>query len=129
MPSRALFHNILGGFDFSRLLEQLIPTAAVGVIVMYGNSLISSYQVSNLKEQFDHSEVARVSMQAQLQSTNVELAKLNAQVVAFLGQQVTMNAAMDARLTYLERSREGGNVTVIQPSPTSSTTIQPRGRK
>ena len=124
MPPRTLFHTVRGAIDFSRLFEQMIPTVLMGLIVIYGNSLVSGSQVANLKEQFDHSEAARASMQTQLQSANIEMAKLNAQVVAFLGQQVTLNAAMDARLTYLERSREGG-VTVIQP-PATSTTIRPR---
>jgi len=127
MPPRSLFHTLGGGFDISRLIEQMIPTVLMGIVVIYANSLVSSAQINNLKEQVTHSDEARVSMQTNLQQTNVELAKLNAQVVAFLGQQVTMNAAMDARVTYLERSRENGGVTVIQP-PASSTTIQPRHR-
>lgn len=124
-PSRQLFHTMRGGFDLSRLVEQMIPTVLMGIVVIYANSLVTAVQINTLKEQVTHSDDARVSLQANLQQTNVELAKLNAQVVAFLGQQVTMNAGMDARLTYLERSRENG-VTVIQPQMGATTTIQPR---
>ena len=92
-----------GHFDLSRLLEHAIPVIIMGAVTIYGNSVISGVQISNLKEQIDRSESARVNLQNSLQNTNVEMAKLNAQVVAFLGQQVTMNATMDARVTYLER--------------------------
>jgi len=129
MPPRSLFHTLGGGFDFSRLIEQMIPTVVMGIVIIYANSLVSSSQISGLKEQANRTDAVLSVLQNGLNSTNVETARLNAQVVAFLGQQVALNAAMDARLTYLERSRENGSVTVIQPPPgSSSTTIQPRHR-
>jgi precorrin-4 methylase len=127
MPPRSLFHTLGGGIDISRLVEQMIPTVVMGIVVIYANSLVSSAQISTLKDQANRTDSVLSVLQAGLNSTNVETARLNAQVVAFLGQQVALNAAMDARLTYLERARETGSVTVIQP-PASSTTIQPRRR-
>lgn len=101
---RKLFHDMAGRIDMSRLLEHAIPVAFMGAITIWGNSIISGVQIANLKEQVDRTESARVTLQSSVQNTNIEMAKLNAQVVAFLGQQVTMNAAMDARVTYLERN-------------------------
>ena len=128
MPQRTLFHRLGGGFDIARLVEQMIPTIVMGIIVIYANSLVSSAQISTLKEQANRTDGVLATLQSGLNSTNVETARLNAQVVAFLGQQVSLNAAMDARLTYLERARETASVTVIQPPGSSSTTIQPRHR-
>ncbi len=113
--NRLLFHTVGGHVDFSRLVEQSIPTLVMGVIVIYANSLVSGAQIINLKEQVEKGEAARIAIFTQLQATNVELAKLNAQVVAFLGQQNSLNAAMDARLTYIERAQNTGRVTVINP--------------
>ena len=93
----------------SRLFEHAIPVVFMGAVTIWGNSIISGVQIANLKEQVDRSESARITMQNSVQNTNVEMAKLNAQVVAFLGQQVTMNAAMDARVTYLERTERMNN--------------------
>jgi hypothetical protein len=101
---RHLFHNSEGNFDVSRLLEHAIPLVLMGAVTIYSNSIISGLQIANLKEQMDRSESARVTLQSQLQTTSVELAKLNAQVVAFLAQQVTLNMQMDARITFVERT-------------------------
>jgi len=100
--ARRLFHRTAGGIDFARLLEQLIPSIIIGLIVIYANSLVMQNQVSELKLRQDRIE-------DKVTSQNEKLIALNAQVAAYLGQQTQLNAAVDARMTYLERDKVRGN--------------------
>ncbi len=94
---RQLFHKKSGGIDLSRLFEQLLPTLIVGAFVVYANYRVMEGQVADIRMRVDKTE-EKVSGQ------NEKLIALNAQIAAYLGQQTQLNAAMDARMTYLERS-------------------------
>lgn len=118
---RRLFHTMGGRFDIARLIEQLIPTLIAAVLVAWVNLSVTQSQVGDMR-------IEMRELRGKVGDQNEKLIALNAQVAAYLGQQTQLNAAMDARLTYLERaSRDTGGVTVIQPSP-SATTIQPRAQ-
>ena len=108
---RGLFARTAGGFDFQRLLEQSIPAIIVGAFVIFANLKVSEYQVNQLRADMDRTaaitaksqaDMAAVQMQQAVQSE--KLTSISAQMASFLGQQVAVNAAMDARMTFLERS-------------------------
>lgn len=92
-----------GGVDFSRLMEQLIPTVAVGAFVLYGNAQIVSNQVAELRKDMDRTVQYQQSLQIQNNSQSLELTRIAAQLTAFVEQQNKLNSTMDSRMTYLER--------------------------
>lgn len=96
---RKLFHNTRGGgIDLARLVEQLIPAILMGALVIYANLQVTRAQVDDVRQ-----EVRELKGSYYVQ--NDKLIALNAQVAAYLGQQTQLNAAMDARLTYIERGQ------------------------
>lgn len=95
--TRALFHKSHGGgVDLARLFEQLLPTIVVGLIVIYANSLVTKSQVEDVRV-----EVRELKDKYSL--NNDKLIVLNERIASYLERQNTLNAAMDARMTYLER--------------------------
>lgn len=108
---RQWFGRTAGGFDFQRLLEQSIPAIVVGAFVIFANVKVSAYQMEEMQKKMDitaaataksQADMATVQMQQAVQSE--KLTAISAQMASFLGQQVSVNAAMDARLTFIERS-------------------------
>lgn len=102
---RSLFHTRLGGFDLSRLLEQLIPAVIIGAVVIYATSKVMEYQIGILQRDMDRSTAVVQQTQTQSQQQSEKLAAITAQIAAYLGQQTALNSAIDARVTYLERER------------------------
>lgn len=101
---RRLFHDQTGNIDFSRMLEQLIPSIAIGAIVIYANNIVTQYQVSDLRTDVASIKQDLRSNSVAMSTQNNEIVRLQAAMTAYLGQQTQLNAAMDARLTYLERA-------------------------
>ncbi len=101
---RVLFHTRNGGLDFARLFEQLIPSVIIGGLVIYANSKVTEYQVMDLRRDMDRAALTARDYAINQQTQSKELAAITAQITAFLGQQTQLNTAMDARMTYLERS-------------------------
>lgn len=101
---RRAFHTWGGNVDFSRILENLAPTVIVGLIVIYANSKVTQTQVDDIKRDVSSLKDQLTSQNEKLTNQNEKLITLNAQVAAYLGQQTQLNAATDARLTYLERA-------------------------
>lgn len=112
---RSLFHRVGGGIDFSRLTEQMIPTILMGLVVIYANSKVTEYQIADIRKDMVRAEASDVQKQAWLQAQSEKLAGISAQMAGFLAQQTQLNAAMDARLTYVERA-QANRVTVIEPA-------------
>ena len=104
-PHRQMFHTSNGGVDFARLVEQLVPSLMIGVLVVYANFKVMQTQVEDLRKELDRAAQSDVARQQQIQAQSEKLAGITAQITAFLGQQVTINTSMDARLTYIERLR------------------------
>ncbi len=104
---RVLFHSRSGGIDFARLFEQLIPTVIIGALVIYANSKVTEYQVTDLRRDLDRAAASARDYANNQQQQSEKLAAITAQITAFLGQQTQLNTSMDARMTYLERSRPG----------------------
>ncbi len=102
---RVLFHTRNGGLDFARLFEQLIPSVIIGGLVIYANSKVTEYQVMDLRRDMDRAALTARDYAINQQTQSKELAAITAQITAFLGQQTQLNTAMDARMTYLERTR------------------------
>ena len=104
MPTkRPLFHIRGGGFDVSRMIEQLIPAVVIGAIVIFANAKVTEYQVSEMRKEIDRTAATTFTQQQQLGMQSEKLATIAAQMTAFLGQQIAVNTAMDARLTFIER--------------------------
>jgi len=108
---RGLFARTAGGFDFQRLLEQSIPAIVVGAFVIFANLKVSEYQVNQLRADMDRTAAVTAKSQADMSALQVQqaaqserLTSISQQIASFLGQQVAVNAAMDARMTFLERS-------------------------
>jgi hypothetical protein len=104
-PHRRLFHTFGGGLDLSRLVEQLIPAVVIGGIVIYANTMVTSNQVGDLKAAIARSDATTKEQQQKLDTQSEKLAAISAQLTAFLGQQLQLNTSIDARMTYLERSK------------------------
>ncbi len=104
---RVLFHSRSGSFDFSRLFEQLIPTVIIGGLVIWANSKVTEYQVLDLRRDMDRAAIIARDYANNQQMQSEKLAAITAQITAFLGQQTQLNSTMDARMTYIERSRAG----------------------
>lgn len=99
---RRWFHTTNGSFDLVRLVENLVPAAIIGMIVIYSNSIVTQSQVRELSTRLERTE-------DKVTSQNERLIGLNAQVTAYLGQQTQLNVQMDARMTYLERAMNSTN--------------------
>ncbi len=102
-----MFHSRSGSFDFSRLFEQLIPTVIIGGLVIWANSKVTEYQVLDLRRDMDRAAIIARDYANNQQMQSEKLAAITAQITAFLGQQTQLNSTMDARMTYIERSRAG----------------------
>ena len=89
----------------SRLVEQLVPAIVIGAIVVFANYKVTEAQVGDLRGEVSQAQTETIKQQGQIQSQAEKLAGITAQISAFLGQQVQMNSAMDARVTYIERER------------------------
>jgi len=108
---RQWFGRSTGGFDYQRLIEQSVPAIVVGAFVIFANIKVSEYQVNQLRSDMDRTAAVTAKSQADMAALQVQqaaqserLTSISQQIASFLGQQVTVNAAMDARLTFLERS-------------------------
>lgn len=101
---RKLFHNRQGNLDISRLVEQLIPLAIVGGVVVYANSLVTQSQVGESKTRIEALERELREVRSEQRTTNATVVGLLAKIDAYLGQQTTLNQAMDQRILFLERS-------------------------
>lgn len=113
---RRAFRSWSGGFDFARVIENITPTAIVGAVVIFANvwvsQIMSQRQIDEVRSsiQMTNHQVSRLEEKVSSQSDkltvqNEKLIALNAQVAAYLGQQTQLNAAIDARMTYIERGQ------------------------
>lgn len=94
-----------GHFQFSRVIEQLIPSVIIGCLVVFANLKVTENQVADIRKELDRVAITEQARQQQLQQQSERLVGITAQLTAFLGQQVNINSAIDARLTYIERSQ------------------------
>jgi hypothetical protein len=101
---RKLFHNREGQVDFQRMLEQLIPSVLIGAVVVYANNLVTQSQVADLRADVAIIKSELRGTNSTMSTQNNDIVRLQSSMTAYLGQQTTLNAAMDARLTYLERA-------------------------
>lgn len=103
-------------FNLIRLFESLVPTVIVGLVVVYANFRVMQYQVDDIRKELDRAAVVDAGRQVQfreesdkrqtqLREQSEKLVGISAQMSSYLAQQTTLNAQMDARLTYVERAR------------------------
>lgn len=107
---RSLFSRATGGIDYQRLIEQMIPAVIVGTFIAFANAKVTEYQVGELTKKIDTTETETRTTQSQLVTQTIlaaqqseRLTSIAAQMSLYLGQQTTINTAIDARLTFMER--------------------------
>ena len=113
--------------DIPRLVEQLIPAIIMGGIVIFANFKVTASQVDDLRQVMRDDQIVNARQQEQLQAQGEKLASITAQITTFLGQQVQINQAIDARMTYIERTRSEAryNSNNLNPYPNNNNNNYP----
>lgn len=97
--------TVFDRFNLTRVIESLVPTVIVGGLVIFANFKVMQYQVDDIRKELDRASIVEAAGQTQRREQSEKLVGIAAQMTSYLSQQTTLNAQMDARITYLERAR------------------------
>lgn len=107
--TRGMFRNVDGRIQVGRIMENIIPGLVIGCFVVFATFKVMESDVNALKsgqlsqaKTLDDIGKELKSTVAQAAADRSEIVKLQAQMTAYVGQQVSMNQSMDTRMARIE---------------------------